>query len=374
MKSQLTVHPSLPSGVFSTKVLAWYATHGRKTLPWQQNKDPYRVWISEIMLQQTRVDTVIPYFEKFMQRFSTMQELAAAPIDEVLHYWTGLGYYARARNLHKGARQICEHHDGVFPSKFDEVHALPGIGRSTAAAILAISFNQPQAILDGNVKRVLARYFAVHGWPGQRTTENQLWDYAEKLLPAGRSADYTQAMMDLGAMLCTRTQPNCIQCPVRKSCAAYTQHLQHELPTPKPSRKLPSKGVFVAIIKSSHGTVWLEKRLPVGIWGGLYSFPEFPDKPGLYEWAQKTCKINPSHVNELAMITHTFSHFRLQMHPQLICLDKKPNGVMEDGLGVWYKTTTQKIGLAAPVLKILQQVLLNKKETTYDTRGAMCEA
>lgn len=359
---------------FSAQVLNWFDQCGRKNLPWQKNYDPYCIWISEIMLQQTRVDTVIPYYEKFIQHFPTTKKLATASIDEVLHHWTGLGYYARARNLHAAAQKICVEHDAKFPQQFYEVVALPGVGRSTAAAILALSFNQSHAILDGNVKRVLARFFGVEGWPGQRVVEEQLWAHAEKLLPKSRIAEYTQAMMDIGATLCTRTNPNCLHCPVQKACVANREQRQHELPTPKPSKKLPQKEVFVALIQESSGAVWLEKRPPVGIWGGLYSFPEFSDLTNTYSWIKKTWKANLASTVELPSIAHTFSHYHLLMHPILIKLSKKPIGIMEDGLGVWYKANTQKIGLAAPVLKTLQQLEQRQKENTHDAHSAMCEA
>jgi len=331
-------HKKMSNKKFSQQVLLWFEKHGRKDLPWQQDRDAYKIWVSEIMLQQTRVETVVPYYEKFMQRFPNVKKLAASDIDEVLHLWTGLGYYARARNLHKAAQQIVEQHSGKFPKEIEQVIALPGIGRSTAAAILALSFNQPHAILDGNVKRVLARYFAVQGWPGKREVEQQLWEHAEDLLPkikfAQDIAKYTQAMMDLGATLCTRSNPSCSTCPVQKSCQAYAQQRQDELPTPKPSKKIPQREVVVAIIQQyKDGSVWLEKRPPAGIWGGLYSFPEFKDVP---------------------------------------------NGVMEDDLGVWYKLTDQnighKVGLAAPVKKALQQLLNSNKEQPHESHGAMCEA
>ena len=359
---------------FNNQVLAWFDQCGRKDLPWQKNRDPYCIWVSEIMLQQTRVETVIPYYEKFVQRFTDIKKLAAASIDEVLHHWTGLGYYARARNLHKAATQICEQHCGNFPQTFDEVIALPGIGRSTAAAILALSFHQSHAILDGNVKRVLARYFAVEGWPGQSAVEWQLWDYAESLLPVKRIAEYTQAIMDLGATVCTRANPRCSLCPVKHHCVANIQDRQSELPTPKPSRNLPQRELVVAIVQNADGAVWLEKRPPVGIWGGLYSFPEFADEPSMKKWLKKICKINHSQILELPMITHTFSHYCLHLYPKLIHLDKMPIGIMEDDVGVWYKASTQKIGLAAPVQKTLWQVVQLKKESTHGAYGAMCEA
>ena len=363
---------------FSEQVLAWYDKHGRKNLPWQKTAHPYNIWISEIMLQQTRVDAVIPYYKKFIQRFPTIKDLAAANVDEVLHHWTGLGYYARARNLHKTAQIICEQYHAVFPQQIEEVVVLPGIGRSTAAAILALSFNQPHAILDGNVKRVLARVFAVEGWPGNKEVEQQLWQHAEALLPTKNCsqeiAKYTQAMMDLGATLCTRRHPGCDQCPVQIHCAAHAQQRQAELPTPKPAKKLPQREVVVGIVKiESDQSIWLEKRPPTGIWGGLYSFPEFEDEAQLAYWSKQHFKSCGSSL-ALSTIQHTFSHFQLRMHPRVIRIDKKPNGVMEDAHGVWYKKADQKIGLAAPVKKVLTQVIQQKKENSHDAHGAMCEA
>ncbi len=364
---------------FSQHVLLWFDKHGRKNLPWQRDHDAYKVWVSEIMLQQTRVETVIPYYEKFMQRFPSVKELADSNVDEVLHHWTGLGYYARARNLHKAAQQICEMHAGIFPKNIDQVIDLPGIGRSTAAAILALSFNQPHAILDGNVKRVLARYFAVEGWSGTREVEQQLWQHAESLLPENSFSEYTQAMMDLGATLCTRSKPSCASCPVQKNCLAFVQQRQDELPTPKPSKRIPQREIVVAIIQNNEDdSVWLEKRPPTGIWGGLYSFPEFDNTAKYEAWINKQYKDYSYLSQSLPVISHTFSHFRLHMHPKLIQISKKPNGVMEDDLGVWYKVTDQKIGLkiglAAPVKKALEQVLNSKKEQPYESHGAMCKA
>jgi A/G-specific adenine glycosylase len=347
---------------FSQRVLLWFDQYGRKNLPWQKHHHAYNVWVSEIMLQQTRVETVIPYYEKFMHRFPDVNKLAESDIDEVLHHWTGLGYYARARNLHKAAQQICEVYAGKFPENINQVIELPGIGRSTAAAILALSYDQPHAILDGNVKRVLARYFAIQGWPGAREIEQQLWQHAESLLPNTSYANYTQAMMDLGATLCTRSKPNCDACPVQEGCLAFAQQRQHELPTPKPSKKIPQREIVVAIIQNNEDeSIWLEKRPPTGIWGGLYSFPEFENMEKYEFWLHKQKQFSSHQPHSLPVISHTFSHFRLHMHPKLIQISKKPNGVMEDDLGVWYKLTEQKsgqkIGLAAPVKKALEQVL-----------------
>jgi len=360
---------------FSNKVLTWYEQHGRKDLPWQRDQDAYKVWVSEIMLQQTRVDTVIPYFEKFIKRYPSIKTLATAEQDEVLHHWAGLGYYARARNLHKAAQQISEQYAGKFPEQLEQVIALPGIGRSTAAAILALSFNQPHAILDGNVKRVLARYFAIEGWPGKREVEQQLWSHAERLLPTKRYDEYTQAMMDLGATLCTRAKPSCNICPVQEACQVNRQQRQAELPSPKPAKKIPQRKAVMALVQVEQDqSIWLEKRPPAGIWGGLYSFPEFEDTQKLQDWVLKGFAGISYKSQKLPNLSHTFSHFKLHMHPVLIRISRKPNGVMEDDVGVWYKMSDQKIGLAAPVKKVLEQVLQTNKETTHDAHGAMCEA
>jgi len=259
---------------FAIHLLKWYRQHGRHDLPWQKNKSLYSVWVSEIMLQQTQVVTVIPYYQNFMQRFPDIASLAAATQDEALRYWAGLGYYSRARNLHKAAALIVESHQGVFPVTYDEVLALPGIGPSTAGAILAQATGQRHAILDGNVKRVLARYQAIEGWPGQKTVEKQLWKYAESFTPESNVADYTQAIMDLGATLCARSSPKCDACPLVTDCKAFQLNRTAELPTKKPKKAIPVKQKRFLIIRNKRGEMLMEKRPPSGIWGGLWSLPE----------------------------------------------------------------------------------------------------
>ena len=226
---------------FQQAVLGWFKHSGRSDLPWQQSINPYRVWVSEIMLQQTQVATVIPYFERFMQSFPTVDKLATAPLDNVLHHWTGLGYYARARNLHKTAQIICTTHNGQFPDDIEQLTDLPGIGRSTAGAIRSIAFKKPAAILDGNVKRVLARFAGVAGWPGKSSVHNQLWEIAESFSPQTHTADYSQAMMDLGATLCTKTSPNCCECPLATDCLANAQGNPQDFPVKSQKRNYPSK-------------------------------------------------------------------------------------------------------------------------------------
>jgi len=339
---------------FSDRVLAWAKQHGRKKLPWQQQRSAYRVWISEIMLQQTQVDTVIPYFEKVMQHFPSIDALANAEQDEVLHYWSGLGYYARARNLHKAAQIIRDQFQGEFPSNIDEVISLPGIGRSTAGAILSLSQNQKHTILDGNVKRVLARHSAIEGWPGAAKVEKQLWKIAELYTPDKQNANYTQAMMDLGATCCTRTKPNCQQCPVQEDCVAHANNLQNELPHAKPKKQIPERTTTMLMLQN-HKQQWLMRRRPnQGIWGGLWSFPEFDNEQQGLEWCLCTFQSQPKLKQTLPELTHTFSHFRLHITPISVRYDTPIHWVMEDDEWVWYKHGTSQAGLAAPVNQLVK--------------------
>lgn len=342
---------------FSERVLSWFDQHGRKHLPWQQEISPYRVWISEIMLQQTQVSTVIPYFERFMQSFPTVNALADAPIDDVLHHWTGLGYYARARNLHKAAMQIQHDHGGVFPTDFDAVLGLPGIGRSTAGAILSIADQQRFAILDGNVKRVLARYFAIEGWPGKPAVTNQLWDLAESVLPDSRYHHYTQAMMDLGATLCTRTKPRCDQCPVVSDCLAYAQGRQTEFPGKKPKKELPTKHTTM-LIPFLRGSVLMQQRPMSGIWGGLWGFWEFSGRTELDAYIEQNLLVaGPQNSTNLVGFKHTFSHFHLQIEPVVVHLSEPPSKVEESSQSQWFDVQAPiNVGLSAPTKKILTTI------------------
>jgi A/G-specific adenine glycosylase len=299
---------------FSNRLLAWFDQYGRHDLPWQQQITPYRVWVSEIMLQQTQVKTVIPYYLKFMQRFPTVVDLAQASQDEVLSHWAGLGYYARGRNLHKAAQQIAQQYQGVFPSNFDEIVALPGIGRSTAGAILSISLNQRFAILDGNVKRVLSRYYAIEGWPGQKAIENDLWDLAESLTPKQRFNDYTQAIMDLGATLCTRSKPQCGKCPVKTDCQAFSQNRVVEFPYKKPKKIKPIKQAWLLIKENQQAEIYLQQRPQKGIWGGLWSLPEFESIQACEKFLQSHGSDAKSLI-EWDTFRHTFSHYHLDIHP-----------------------------------------------------------
>ena len=338
----------------ATCVLAWYDQAGRKHLPWQQDRTPYRVWISEIMLQQTQVTTVIPYYLRFMQRFPDVHQLAAAPLDEVLHLWTGLGYYARARNLHRAAQVLVAEHAGEFPIEHAAVQALPGIGRSTAGAILAQARGERYAILDGNVKRVLARYFAIHGYPGEKQVERQLWQLAERCTPHERLADYTQAMMDLGAMVCTRSRPACLQCPLRARCQASAQQLQAQLPTAKPRaiRKRREQHALVAV--NAEGQVLLERRPPSGVWGGLWVCPQFADSTELQMWAAAHLRV-PVAVQVMGVLEHAFTHFDLRLHLHVLRQALWQGQIAEADRYCWYDARQpQQIGLAKPVLDILK--------------------
>ncbi len=344
---------------FSQTVLRWFAQHGRKNLPWQQAINAYRVWVSEIMLQQTQVTTVIPYFQRFMQRFPDVTSLASAPLDDVLHLWTGLGYYARARNLHRAAQIVASKFQGEFPTDLDSLQGLPGIGRSTAGAIMSIAYKQPHAILDGNVKRVLARYHAVAGWPGKTNVHQQLWEIAERYTPqqAKHSADYTQAMMDLGAMVCTRSKPKCEQCPLQANCRAHAQGEPELYPGKKPKQSLPSKHTLFMMLCNDNNEVLLEQRPQAGIWGGLWSFPEFDNKEAITTYCHKY-KLTITEQESWAPMRHTFSHFHLHIQPiKLIVAAKPRNMVMASGATIWYNLAKPaNKGLATPVKRLLQQL------------------
>ncbi|CDG16838.1 A/G-specific adenine glycosylase [Xenorhabdus doucetiae] len=339
---------------FSHAVLEWYHRYGRKTLPWQLEKTSYHVWLSEVMLQQTQVATVIPYFQKFISRFPDVTSLATAPLDEVLHLWTGLGYYARARNLHKAAQQVVTSHNGKFPTTFDDVVALPGVGRSTAGAILSLSQGKHFPILDGNVKRVLARCYAVDGWPGKKEVENQLWDISTRVTPKQGVEYFNQAMMDLGAMVCTRSKPKCEICPLNAGCIAYANHSWANYPGKKPKQSIPEKTAYFLLMQ--HGDkVWLEQRPLSGIWGGLFAFPQFADQASLEQWL-KSSGITHSKLEQLTAFRHTFSHFHLDIVPIRIDI-LSFDSCMDENKGLWYNLRQPAtIGLAAPVEYLLQQL------------------
>lgn len=342
---------------FSKALLNWFEKHGRHDLPWQHPREPYRVWLSEIMLQQTQVQTVIPYFERFIAEFKDIEALANASQDEVLHLWTGLGYYARARNLHKAAQTIVEQHQGIFPENYEEIIDLPGIGPSTAAAILAQAFEKPHAILDGNVKRVLTRYHAISGWPGEKKIEKQLWEISKLHTPDHSAADYTQAIMDLGATVCSRSQPNCSACPLSNNCLAFEQGNQTDYPTSKKRSALPVKQTTMLLLQNTQGEFLLQKRPAQGIWGNLWSLPEVDEsiiiEPELFGLKVKSQKSIPA-------FRHTFSHFHLDIKPLLCEVSTYKNTVMESQNHVWYKgDPADKRGLPGPVKKLLESLLEN---------------
>ena len=344
-------------------LLTWFEQHGRKDLPWQQQPTPYHVWVSEIMLQQTQVNTVIPYYQRFIQRFPDVNSLAAAELDEVLHFWTGLGYYARARNLYQAAQQICQQYQGTVPSEKEQLLALPGIGRSTAGAILALAFGQQHAILDGNVKRVLCRYHAINRWAGETQTEKYLWELAEFHTPRERVKDYTQAIMDLGATLCTRAQPRCPQCPLKTHCQAQQQGQQHQYPVAKPRKIIPTKTLQFLIIHTAD-EVLLQQRPAQGIWGNLWSFPEYNELSEANEWVANTLHIQQPQWDIGTPLQHSLTHFHLEITPLYLKLQK--NVKVSEPL-LWYDLKhPPECGLAAPVVRLLAQLRKQPPVVTYE--------
>lgn len=339
---------------FAQDVLAWYDLHGRKHLPWQQLITPYRVWVSEIMLQQTQVATVIGYYDRFMQSFPDVFALAKASEDEVLHLWTGLGYYSRARNLHKTAQIVVNDYHGQFPPSVEALSELPGIGRSTAGAIASLSMGIRAPILDGNVKRVLARYSAQAGYPGETSVAKQLWALAEQLTPQERVNNYTQAMMDLGATLCTRSKPQCLLCPVQSGCAAHRLGQETRFPEPKPKKVIPVRQTHMALLYHQ-GHILLYRRPTEGIWGGLWSLPEHEQAEALAQTLPFT-GLTIGTPSELNSIKHVFSHFQLTIHPWLTELQSVQRPVTDEGW-LWYNLASPpRLGLAAPVKKLLKRV------------------
>ena len=338
---------------FSSAVLEWYDRNGRHDLPWQQDINPYRVWVSEIMLQQTQVSTVLNYFDRFMAALPTVQALAEAPEDEVLHLWTGLGYYTRARNLQKTAKIVMAEHGGEFPRYVEKLVELPGIGLSTAGAIASISMGLRAPILDGNVKRVLARYTAQEGYPGEPKVAKALWATAERLTPQTRVNHYTQAMMDLGATLCTRSKPSCLLCPLEKSCEAHMLGLEIRYPVPKPRKAVPQRATLMPLLANREGAILLYRRPSSGLWGGLWSLPQLDDLNDLDHLADQ----HALHLlcrRQLPALTHTFSHFQLAIDPWLVQVEQTAHHVAEADW-LWYNLATPpRLGLAAPVKKLLQ--------------------
>ena len=366
---QETIISSESAKQFATQIISWYHHQGRKNLPWQQNKTPYSVWVSEIMLQQTQVTTVIAYYQRFMESFPTITSLANADEDNVLHHWTGLGYYARARNLHKAAKLIDSEYNGKFPEDIEQVIALPGIGRSTAGAILSLSLNQHHPILDGNVKRVLARNYLIEGYNGLAKFDKALWKLSEVLTPAVDTGFYTQAMMDLGATVCTRSKPNCEICPVKTSCLAMACSEQANFPQKKPKKKIPEKSTIMVIpriTKTTSDVVLMEKRPPAGIWGGLWCFYEVSNKDEIASLL-KSLDLRPVTIansqQELTTFRHTFSHFHLDISPIVIdCMQIETDEltqinsqeISEPRKQKWYDLLSEaNVGLAASTKKLI---------------------
>jgi A/G-specific adenine glycosylase len=299
---------------FARAIIEWQSVRGRHDLPWQGGRDPYAIWISEIMLQQTQVATVIPYYRRFMARFPDVAALAGAPLDDVMQHWSGLGYYSRARNLHRAAQLIRSEHGGSFPRTFDEVAALPGIGRSTAGAIMALGYGARHAILDGNVKRVLARVCGIAGYPGDTAVAGELWRAAESLLPRSGIEAYTQGLMDLGATVCLR-QPRCAACPVKRTCVALRDGRTGEIPAPRPRKALPHRHTTMLVLEHG-GEILLEQRAPAGIWGGLWCFPELDSGMDATQWCERELGARVAALETLAPVEHGFTHFTLTISPQ----------------------------------------------------------
>ncbi len=339
---------------FADKVIAWQKSCGRHNLPWQNARDPYHIWVSEIMLQQTQVITVIPYYSRFVERFPDIESLARASLDEVLAVWSGLGYYSRARNLHRAAQVIMNDHHGIFPRNFDSIVELPGIGRSTAAAICVFAYRQRRAILDGNVKRVLSRCFGVAGYSGEKSVQEKLWRKSEALLPKNGIRVYTQGLMDLGAEVCLRRKPDCPACPLHHGCVAYKTGRVNKLPGSRPRKALPHRQTVMLILLHK-GEVLLEKRPPAGVWASMWSFPEIaPDDEVHAACAERFA----AHVKEpkwLPLLQHGFSHFELEISPVLLQVDSVKQQAAEPGQ-LWLNLEDAKhAALPAPVRKLLQQ-------------------
>lgn len=342
---------------FARRLLDWHSLHGRHDLPWQHPRSAYRVWVAEVMLQQTQVATVIPYYQRFMEAFPDLAALAAAPLDAVLAHWAGLGYYSRARNLHAAA-QRCMQNGGELPADAAALAELPGIGRSTAAAILAQAHDQRLAILDGNVRRVLCRMFGIEGWPGEREVERRLWQLSEALLPApplaeGRMADYTQAIMDFGATLCRRARPDCPRCPFRADCVALRRDQVADLPTSRPRKAVPRRRCVALWIDDGRGQWLLERRPPVGIWGGLWSLPQFDSRAEAEGWAAALGRLGEA--TALAPVEHVFTHFRLTIEPLRLRLLEASARLADNAALDWIDPARLgDYGLPAPIRRLLQ--------------------
>jgi A/G-specific adenine glycosylase len=352
---------------FSDRLLAWWDLHGRKDLPWQLPRTPYRVWVSEIMLQQTQVSTVIPYFQRFMQRFPDLPALASTSQDDVLALWAGLGYYARGRNLHKAASIIMQDFGGDLPERADQLAALPGIGESTANAIVSQAWDIPSTVVDGNVRRVLARHDEINGWAGKAPVQKILWRAAEDRLPASRGADYTQAIMDLGATLCTRSKPRCAECPVSRDCGAFLTGTVENFPARRPKLNIREKQTHMLIMGNARGQVLLEKRPPSGIWGGLWSLPEAEDESALAE----RFGFETSEFSRLPEVEHRLTHMRIRIKPSLIHSEPDAGRIEYQPEQRWFGTSEwSAVGLPKPVMNLLTQHQYRyDRDDEHDTHG-----
>jgi len=345
------------SSSFARQLLGWFDVHGRKNLPWQQDQSAYRVWLSEVMLQQTQVVTVIPYFERFVKHFPSVWDLASATSDEVMKHWAGLGYYARARNLHACARQVCQQYDGEFPESVELLQQLPGIGRSTAGAIVAQAFHHRAVILDGNVKRVLTRYRTISGWPGKVAVQRSLWALADSFTPTERAADYTQAIMDLGATVCRRSRPLCDQCPLRTDCYAAAQGVVEQFPEKKQRSSLPVRETCVLMCyqaeKPQH--IMLEKRPPTGIWGGLWSLPQCEPVQVPEDVITLKYGYQVRAIEEAEPVMHTFTHFHMRIRPLRIQLDSTASTVAESSVSWCDAVKANAYGMPSPIEALVSQ-------------------
>ncbi|KTC89690.1 A/G-specific adenine glycosylase [Fluoribacter dumoffii] len=349
----VTVDNKILLAQFSKPLLQWFSLYGRNNLPWQLPRTPYKVWISEIMLQQTQVQTVIPYFNRFMQRFPNLSDLAQANEDEVLSLWSGLGYYSRARNLHETAKRVMRDHAGIIPDNYQLLKELPGIGPSTAAAIMSQAFNQPVAILDGNVKRVLTRFFRIKGYPEQAQVKKTLWELADLCMPKEHCADYTQAIMDLGALCCTSKNPNCSNCPLQSSCLAFKYKEQHLYPTKKVKKPVPVHQQQFLVLYNEGGAIYLEKRAPTGLWGGLWCLPSLDEGDCPLDFIRLNYDLYGEAPQQLVAFKHRFSHFHLEINAWSI-KTKSLGKQLAEKQGQWFtKAQISSLGLAKPTTKIL---------------------
>lgn len=352
--------PASADAAFSSELISWQKQHGRHQLPWQNTRDAYRIWLSEIMLQQTQVSAVIPYYERFLQSFPDVAALAAAPVEEVMALWSGLGYYTRARNLHRCAQQVVAQHGGIFPADVDLLVALPGIGRSTAAAIAAFAYGARAAILDGNVKRVFCRVFGIEGFPGEKRVENSLWERAEALLPVRDIESYTQGLMDLGATLCARSRPLCSSCPLQRRCVAFASGRTAELPARKPKKAIPEKSTVMLVVLYND-EVLLERRPGYGIWGGLLSLPELSrlQSADTEHVSQDKLEVALAEFGEITSFdvlpdfSHGFTHYKLQVVPVRVQLLRRFSLVGQTDYQWVSLRGLGQAALPAPVKKLL---------------------